>query len=76
MVLTVPHQGNVGLARGRGDVDCRRCERCVGTGLRVLKRAREYSTTISSAIAVAMFAAIGTWAVAKYAFGRAREEHQ
>jgi hypothetical protein len=23
---------------------------------------------------VAMFAAIGTWAVAKYAFGRAREE--
>ena len=33
------------------------------------------STTIPSAIAVAMFAAIGTWAFAKYAFGRAREEH-
>ena len=32
------------------------------------------STTIPSAIAVAMFAAIGTWAFAKYAFGRAREE--
>ena len=34
------------------------------------------NTTIPSAIAVAMFAAIGTWAFAKYAFGRAREEHQ
>ena len=34
------------------------------------------STTIPSAIAVAMFAAIGTWAFAKYAFGRAREEHR
>lgn len=34
------------------------------------------STTIPSAIAVAMFAAIGTWAFAKYAFGRAREEPQ
>jgi multisubunit Na+/H+ antiporter MnhF subunit len=34
------------------------------------------STTIPSAIAVAMFAAIGTWAFAKYAFGRAREDNQ
>ena len=31
-------------------------------------------STIPSAIFVALFASIGTWAVAKYAFGRAREE--
>jgi hypothetical protein len=28
-----------------------------------------YSTTIPTGIAVAMFAAIGTWAIAKYVFG-------
>ena len=32
------------------------------------------STTIPSAVLVALFASIGTWAVAKYAFGRAPKE--
>ncbi len=31
-------------------------------------------TTIPSAVAVAIFASIGTWAVAKYGFGHRREE--
>ncbi len=33
------------------------------------------STTIPSGIFVALFASIGTWALAKYAFGKARKEH-
>jgi hypothetical protein len=32
------------------------------------------SSTIPSGIFVALFASIGTWAVSKYAFGRARNE--
>ena len=32
------------------------------------------STTIPSGIFVGLFATIGTWALAKYAFGRAREK--
>lgn len=33
------------------------------------------SSKIPSAIFVALFASIGTWALAKHAFGRARGEH-
>jgi hypothetical protein len=33
------------------------------------------SSTIPSGIFVALFACIGTWALAKYAFGKARKEH-
>ena len=75
MALVVSHQGNVGLARGRCDVDCRRGERCLGTAAFVSSSGPGTSTTIPSAIAVALFAAIGTWAFAKYAFGRGQEEH-
>ena len=73
MALVVSHQGNVGLARGRCDVDCRRGERCLGPDVSSSGPGTN-STTIPSAIAVALFAAIGTWAFAKYAFGRG-EEH-
>ncbi len=33
------------------------------------------SSTIPSGIFVALFASTGTWALAKYAFGKARKEH-
>jgi hypothetical protein len=33
------------------------------------------STTIPSSIFVAFFASIGTWALAKHALGKSREEH-
>ena len=63
---------NVGIARNLRDVDRRRGG--LGLGPNAVFQSNDGNgSTIPTGVFVALFAAIGTWAVAKYAF-RSKEE--